>query len=311
MAIPKHDELREPILQYLSNKESVKMRDFIPPMASHFNLSEDEINQQYPTGNANIFYDRVTWALSYLFMAGLIEKPKRGLYNITPLGSELLKTPEKINEYVNKTVAARGQKEKQTQKTTSTIEIPSETSGQTPHEQLLDSYANIRQSIYSEILTTILSKTPNEFEKLVVALLQRMGYGGEIKDSGFVTKASNDEGIDGIIKEDILGFGRIHIQAKRYKRDICIGREDIQKFVGALAVAQSNKGVFITASYFAKTAIDYVKNLNSTTTIVLIDGNKLAEYIYDYGLGMQIESVIQIKKLDADYWDSMKDDEKS
>lgn len=135
-----------------------------------------------------------------------------------------------------------------------------------------------------------------------------MGYDGEIKDSGFVTKASNDEGIDGIIKEDVLGFGRI--QAKRYKLDICIGREDIQKFVGALA-SKSNKGVFITTSYFSKGAIDYVKNLHSSTTIVLNDGEKLAEYIYDYGLGMQIEDTLQIKKLDADYWDSMKDNEKS
>jgi restriction system protein len=137
-----------------------------------------------------------------------------------------------------------------------------------------------------------------------------MGYGGEIKDSGTVTKISNDEGIDGIVKEDILGFGRIHIQAKRYKLEDCIGREHIQKFVGALAVAQSNKGVFITTSYFAKTAIDSVKNLNGATTIVLIDGQELAKDIYDYGLGMQVEQVIEVKKLDADYWDNMKDDEK-
>ena len=140
-------------------------------------------------------------------------------------------------------------------------------------------------------------------------LLQKMGYGGEIKDSGFVTKASNDEGIDGIIKEDVLGLGRIHIQAKRYKVDSSIGREDIQKFVGALAGAQSNKGVFITTSHFSKGAIDYVKGLNNTTTIVLIDGDELAEYIYDYGLGMQVESVVEIKKLDTDFWDMMIDEQ--
>jgi len=311
MAIPKHDELREPILRLLSNESTIKMKDFITPLASYFNLTEEEVNKMYPTANANIFYDRVTWALSYLYMAGLVEKPQRGVYKITPEGVELLKTPDKINEYVNKAVAAREPKDKQTKKNGVEPEAYSEMSSQTPQEQLLASYNDIRNNVYSDILATILSKTPIEFEKLVVALLQRMGYGGEIKDSGIVTKASNDEGIDGIIKEDILGFGRIHIQAKRYKRDICIGREDIQKFVGALAVAQSNKGVFITTSYFAKTAIDYVKNLNGSTTIVLIDGNKLAEYIYDYGLGMQIEDTLQIKKLDADYWDSMKDDEKS
>ncbi|MFY7741542.1 MAG: restriction endonuclease [Flavobacterium sp.] len=135
-----------------------------------------------------------------------------------------------------------------------------------------------------------------------------MGYGGEIKNSGLVTKASNDGGIDGIIKEDVLGLGRIHIQAKRYKLESTVGREEIQKFVGALAVAQSNKGVFITTSYYSKGAIDYVNSLNGSTTIVLIDGEKLAEYIYDFGLGMQVEQTIEIKKLDADFWDSMKDE---
>ena len=190
------------------------------------------------------------------------------------------------------------------------VDIDSPQLSATPEEKLFLSYTNILKNIYSEILTTILSKTPTEFEKLVVMLLQKMGYGGEIKNSGLVTKVSNDGGIDGTIKEDILGFGRINIQAKRYKLDIPIGREDIQKFVGALAVAQSNKGVFITTSYFSKVAIDYVENLNGSTTIVLIDGKKLAEYIYDFGLGMQLEQVIEIKKLDFDFWDSMTDDNK-
>jgi restriction system protein len=286
----------------------MKTRDFVTPLAKNFNMSSEEVNQMYPTANAHIFYDRITWALSYLFMAGLVEKPKRGVYKISPKGSEMLNTPDKINSYVDKVVADREPKERQTKKNAPKLESYLEISSQTPQEQLLASYDNIRNNVYSDIIATILSKTPAEFEKLVVALLQKMGYGGEIKDSGIVTKMSNDEGIDGIIKEDILGFGRIHIQAKRYKQDICIGREDIQKFVGALAVAQSNKGVFITTSYFAKTALDYVKNLNGSTTIVLIDGNKLAEYIYGYDLGMQIENTLQIKKLDTDFWDNMEDE---
>lgn len=310
MAIPKHDELRVPLLRWLSGHDAMKTRDFVAPLAEQFKLTEEEINRMYPTANAHIFYDRITWALSYLFMAGLIEKPKRGVYRIAPKGIEMLKTPDKINEYVDKTVAARDSKEKPAKKKGTAAGNCPAASNQTPQEQLLESYADIRKNVYSDILTTILSKTPAEFEKLVVSLLQTMGYGGEIKDSGVVTKMSNDGGIDGIIKEDILGFGRIHIQAKRYKLDSSIGREEIQKFVGALAVAQSNKGVFITTAHFSKGAVDYVKNLNGTTTIVLIDGNKLAEYIYDYGIGMQIENIFEIKKLDADYWDSMKDDEK-
>jgi len=156
----------------------------------------------------------------------------------------------------------------------------------------------------------ILSKSPRAFENLVVELLQEMGYGGKLKNSGMVTQYSNDGGIDGIIKEDVLGLGRIHIQAKRYNPDTSISREDIQKFVGALAVAQSNKGVFITTSKFSKGAKAYVGNLNATTTIVLINGEQLANYIYEYGLGMQTERTVEIKKLDSDYWDEMEDDVK-
>ncbi|MGU9957357.1 MAG: restriction endonuclease [Arenicellales bacterium WSBS_2016_MAG_OTU3] len=142
----------------------------------------------------------------------------------------------------------------------------------------------------------------------MLKLLQRMGYGGGIKAAGEVTNYTNDKGIDGIIKEDVLGLGRIHIQAKRYAKDNSVGREEIQKFVGALAVAQSNKGVFITTSSYSKGASQYAEDLNGATTIVLIDGNKLAQYIYKYGLGMQVEQTFEIKKLDSDFWDSMEDE---
>ena len=138
-----------------------------------------------------------------------------------------------------------------------------------------------------------------------------MGYGGEVKNSGVVTQYTNDGGIDGVIKEDVLGLGRIHIQAKRYNRSNTVGREEIQKFVGALAVAQSNKGVFITTSAYSKSAIEYAASLHGSTTLVLIDGQKLAQYIYDYSLGMQTEQVIEIKKMDSDFWDSMQDSEKN
>ena len=136
-----------------------------------------------------------------------------------------------------------------------------------------------------------------------------MGYGGEIKQSGAVTSYTNDGGIDGVIKEDILGLGRIHIQAKRYALTNNVGREEIQKFVGALAVVQSNKGVFITTFSFSSGAISYAESLNSSTTLILIDGQQLAAYLYEYGVGLQVEQTIQIKKLDSEFWDSMENDE--
>lgn len=134
-----------------------------------------------------------------------------------------------------------------------------------------------------------------------------MGYGGQVKEAGQVTQYSNDGGIDGVIREDVLGLGRIHIQAKRYARGNTVGREAIQKFVGALAVAQSKKGVFITTSSYSAGAVAYANSLHGSTTVVLIDGQELATFLYDYGLGMQVEQTIEIKKLDGDFWDSMQD----
>lgn len=309
MAIPKHDDIRVPVMELLKNNGTMKLRDFTEPLAKHFKLTDEEVNEIYASGNGYIFYDRISWALSYLNMAGLLDKPKRGMYKINQTGIELLKTPNKVNEYIEKQIAKREPTRQYKKNTQEELKLDDTSSDLTPQEKLYASFSNIRKSVYTDILNTILSKTPAEFERLVVMLLQKMGYGGEIKNSGLVTKISNDGGIDGIIKEDVLGLGRIHIQAKRYKLDSGIGREEIQKFVGALAVAQSNKGVFITTSYYSKGALEYADNLNGMTTLVLIDGNQLAEHIYDYGLGMQIEQTIEIKKLDADFWDSMKDDE--
>jgi len=303
MAIPKHDDIRVPALKLLSGCESLKLNEFEAPLAMTFKLSEEELDQEYDSGNGKIFYDRISWALSYMNMAGLVKKPKRGVYQISDIGIEQLKTPNNVNAFIATQIDKR-----EPNKKSKLDSIETNNTNLTPQEELYDSCSKIRQSIRSEIVDVILSKSPREFEKLVVMLLQKMGYGGEVKEAAEVTKYTNDKGIDGIIKEDVLGLGRIHIQAKRYARANTVGRDEIQKFVGALAVAQSNKGVFITTSSYSSGAKEYVANLNGATTLVLIDGERLAQYIYEYGLGMQIEQTIEIKKLDSDFWDTMDDD---
>ena len=310
MSIPTHDEIRVPALKLLKEKGVLKLKDFEVPLAEGFNLTHDELIKMYDSGNGPVFYDRISWALSYLNMAGLTKKPKRAYYEITEDGMKALNTPEKVDEYITKKIQQRNQEKNiiSDENTTASNNIDDSNDDMTPSETIEISFKKIKNKIYNDILDTIISKSPREFEKLVVALLQKMGYGGEIKDSGEVTQYSNDNGIDGIIKEDVLGFGRIYIQAKRYQRDNKIGREDLNKFVGALAVAQSNKGVFITTSSFNKNAVEYASKLNSTTTLVLIDGEQLAKYIYDYSLGMQTKEIIEIKELDSDFWDFMEDD---
>lgn len=307
MPIPRYDEIMLPALKLLSDGEQRRPSYMEDVLSKSFNLTEAEINQMYESGNGPVFRDRISWALSSLNQAGAVSKPKRGVYKINELGIQLISEPDKFRENIDKQLKNRDT-EKKKNNVNKSIEIGPIKNELTPAESLYESFQGIKKSIYRELIDTILLKTPREFEKLVIQLLQKMGYGGEIQDSAVVTQYTNDKGIDGIIKEDILGFGRIHIQAKRYSINTNIQRDDIQKFVGALAVAQSEKGVFITTSDFTKGAYEYVASLNSTTKIVLINGEKLAEYIYDYGLGLQTEKIIEIKKLDSDFWDTMQDE---
>ncbi len=302
MAIPKHDAIRVPALELLQKQGTMQLKDFEMPLAEHFHLTDEDISREYDSGNGKIFYDRISWALSYMNMAGLLNKPKRGSYKISEIGIEQLKHPENLNNYINEQMAKRERPVKQH------TEDPDEARNLTPQEELYESSEKIRSATYEEILDVILSKEPREFENLVIMLLKKMGYGGEITNAGETTQYTNDKGIDGIIREDVLGLGRIHLQAKRYARNNTVGREEIQKFVGALAGANSKKGVFITTSTYTKGAIEFVDNLSGSTTLVLIDGKMLAEYIYDYGLGMQVEQTIEIKKLDSDFWDGMRDE---
>ena len=252
--IPQFDEIRIQALKILSTGTIMRAKELRIPLAQYFHLTDEEMNAWYPSGNGEIFLDRISWALSYLFIAGLVEKPKRGDYKITDKGLTMLSscTDEQINEYVKTTVNAKSQKKNSKIKDENSITNINSDNELTPQESLDNSYNNIKQSIQSEILATILSKKPQEFERLVVKLLQAMGYGGEVKNSGIVTKLSNDGGIDGIIKEDVLGFNHISIQAKRYALDNNVGRNEVQSFVGAVAGTSSKKGVLLLPQILPK-----------------------------------------------------------
>ncbi len=298
MSIPTHTQIRPPALQLLAKHETLILKEFRKLLAEQFNLTDKELSQKYNSGKGLMFDHRVSWALSGLKRAGLVLTPARGTYQISNQGKTMLgATQDEIKKYINEKLAKRTQ---------NTEENNQDVDSQTPEENLYSAFESIRESIYDDIIDTILSKSPKEFENLVMKLLQAMGYGGEIK--GIVTPHSNDGGIDGIIKEDVLGLGHIHIQAKRYAKDNKISREEIQKFVGALASVQSSKGVFITTSSYKDTAKEYADGL-SNVTVILIDGSQLAEYIYEYSLGMKVEQTIEIKKIDSDFWGLM-DDEK-
>lgn len=306
--IPQFDEMRIQALKELKTGVIMRAKDLRIPLAKHFQLTEEEKCARYPSGSGEIFLNRISWALSYLFIAGLVEKVQRGDYKISEKGLSMLSsyTEEQINKFVKETVNAKAPKRGSKNKNAKNISSHEGNDDErTPEEELEDSYNRIKQNVQSQILTTILSKQPQEFERLVVKLLQAMGYGGEVKNSGIVTKLSNDGGIDGIIKEDILGFNHISIQAKRYSIGNNVQRHEVQSFVGAVAGTPSKKGVFITTSDYTKGAMNYVESLNGSPTIILINGQQLTEYIYDYALGLQTEKVLKVMKMDMDYWDAM------
>ena len=308
MPLPSFDKLCLPILKLLASGETLRKAQLIEPLAVHFGLDADDVAQEYESGNGAIFADRISWALSYLALSGLLSRPKRGYYAITDLGRKYAqKDAAEVIAYVKQKMTERGRTHKIEGNEKETVAAAAEIAGITPTEQLEASFEAIRQEIYDEILSTILGKTPQAFEKLVVDLLQKMGYGGRLEKSAQVTRQSRDGGIDGEIREDVLGLGRIFIQAKRYQTDKGIGRPDIQGFVGALQGQNADKGIFITTAYYTPDALRYVQNL-AATRVVLIDDRQLAEYIYRYDVGMQTEQVFTVKKLDGDFWDEMPDD---
>lgn len=311
MTIPRYDEIQYPLLRFLADGVVRKKADLEQPMATHFGLTDEDRSLEYDSKNGAIFYDRVSWALSYLCLSGMLSRPRRAHYQITDVGRHFANDLESMRTEVARRITERGSARQRPTSTTPQATLapqPTEpSSDQTPQEILYQAADSIRSSICDDILATILGKTPRAFEHLVTQLLQRMGYGGGIAGAALVTPYTNDGGIDGVIREDILGLGRIHIQAKRYAIEHTVHREQIQNFVGALAVAQSKKGVFITTSSFSRGAEEYAASLNGTTNIVLINGQQLARYIYDFGLGMQEEQTIVIRKLDGDFWDQFPD----
>ncbi len=178
--------------------------------------------------------------------------------------------------------------------------ITIETIEQTPEENLDRAYQRIRKSLASELINKVVELSPAFFERLVVELLVKMGYGGSIKDAGKAMGKSGDEGIDGTIKEDKLGLDIIYIQAKKWKPGNIVGRPELQKFVGALAGQGAKKGIFITTSTFTKEALDYTPR--NETKIVLIDGTQLAQLMIDYNLGCTTQQTYELKKIDSDYF---------
>lgn len=303
MPIPDYESIMLPLLQVLADGEQHKLQNLYEKMAQHFNLNEEEKKRLLPSGRITYIVSRTGWAKTYLKMAGLVDTPRRGYVEITDRGREVLSSNvDKIDNSFLERYPEFLEFKSRTRKKNGDSNLEIEKDDQTPEESLEENYKKLRAKLGDDLLENVRSMDPYRFERMVIDLLISMGYGSALQSRGFVTQASNDEGVDGLINEDKLGLDKIYIQAKRYKAGNNIGRPEIQKFAGALDGQGATKGVFITTSGFSRDARDFAHNL-SNKTIVLVDGEELAELMIDSDVGVSVEKVYRIKKVDSDYFE--------
>lgn len=301
MAMPDFQSLMMPLLAFCAEGNDVKNKDAIDYLSNLFRLSLVEQQQKLPSGRQKVFDNRVAWAKAHLKMAGLLEATERGIFKITPQGLALLHAPPpQLNlAFLQSIPAYQYAKSSRLPEALSPLLPVRDTQIQTPHEIIETAYQDLSFRLADELLDRIKHNTPTFFEKLVVELLLKMGYGGTRADAGAAIGKSGDEGIDGIIKEDRLGLDAVYIQAKRWKDTV--GRPEIQKFVGALHGQRAKKGIFITTSRFSQEAEDYVAKIDNK--IALIDGKSLCQLMIEYDIGVAPEVSYTIKRIDSDYFE--------
>jgi restriction system protein len=306
--IPDFQTIMLPLLKQISDGKEYKLDTVVDLMAKEFKVTDEERKELLPSGQTFVFGSRVGWARTYLKKAGLIETPKRGYLKITDSGLNVLKqNPSGINiaylKQFPKFIEWQNERKDDNQNDVNdVIAQPIESIiTQTPEELLESSYQSIRKDLAQEILDKILNLSPAFFERLVVELLVKMGYGGSIQDAGKAIGKSGDEGIDGTIKEDKLGLDVIYIQAKRWQPGNVVGRPEIHKFIGALVGQGAKKGIFITTSSFTKDAIGFIPR--NETKIVLIDGMQLSQMMIDHNVGVTLQHLYEIKRIDNDYFE--------
>ena len=277
MAIPDYQTIMLPLLKFASDGKEHSLEEARGKMASIFSLTDEEKKALLPSGRQTIFSNRVAWAKVYLHHAGILNSPRRGYFQISERGREILsenprdlnvKYLERFPEFIEFRTTDKKPKK-------AAAQVQTESDEETPEEMLESAYQRLRADLTADVLGRLKSCSPEFFERLVVEVLLKMGYGGSRTEAGEAIGASGDEGIDGIINEDRLGLDVIYLQAKRWQGTV--GRPEIQKFVGALHGKRAKKGIFITTGTFSTEALDFVSKIESK--VALIDGKQLAGMI--------------------------------
>jgi len=303
--MPSWEGFMIPTLRVLSDGIERHWRDFQPLVANEARLTEQQQTQMLPSGKGLTFHNRIGWGVSFLTNVGALQRPKRGHYQITDAGRELIRLfPNGARERDVKALGLDPDSPIRVYQASApraintgpVIEVNAE--ALTPIEQVQSGIERIHEEVATDLLTRLQGKEPGFFEQAVVDLLLAMGYGGTT-GTGNVTQLSNDGGIDGVIDQDILGLNRVYIQAKRYADGNTVGRPDLQAFVGALS-GKADSGVFITTSRFSEGAQTYAENV--PTRIILINGKRLTSLMIRYGVGVQARETYKVVEVDEDFF---------
>lgn len=306
--IPTQDQFHVAVLAVLAeisegHKQEIKERVF-----SRLQVSEVARNLVTPEGNRRI-ETPFSFSLSALTIAKLTERTGRGIYRITDAGRKV--AARNLTAYSEKDMEewpawASYWEEKRARIANSSGGVsttPAATEDNDPYQTILTAEQALRSEVETELRRRLQESSPEFFERAVIELLWAMGYGGEHGKKRHVGQ-SNDGGIDGIIQQDALGLSNVYIQAKRYADNNSVGGPTIQQFIGALAVQNADRGVFITSSTFTAAAKEAARKVTGKN-VVLIDGIKLTSLMVSYGIGVRSKRNIEVFEIDDEFFDDI------
>lgn len=305
--LPKFHEFLAPILRYASDGKEHGLSETIDEMSRQFNLSEEQRNLLMPSGKRTYIYDRVSWAITYLVQAGLLVRTGRSTYKISDLGKGEAKIiPEKITHkylekfesYLNfKRLKHSEEENRMGGEELREIDL-------TPDEEIERILEGRNKILAQELLSTLVKIDPSDFERVIISLVLALGYGRNFEETAKVLGKPGDQGVDGVISQDKLGFDKIYLQAKRWGLGKTVGAREIREFIGALTTKHAKKGIFITTARFTKEAIETAQR-DPDHTIILIDGNTLAEMMIENNVGIKETRKYTLKEIDGDYFESL------
>ena len=299
MALPTFQQLMLPTLERLcAHRDAVLVVQLEDEVAKALRLSTEELARVLPSGQQSVFSNRLNWARSYLAKAGLLESPRRGAYRATERARKLVaERPAEIDLEVlsryPEFVAWR-----EAQKAAGVVGAPDERDS--PEEMIARTTEAINVELARELMLRVRSCTPAFFERLIVDLLVKMGYGGGRAEMGKALGRSGDGGLDGVIKEDELGLDVVYVQAKRWAPESPVPLREVRDFLGSLEGHHASKGVFVTTSHFPTSAYDFVSRVSKR--VVLVDGVELSALMMRHKLGVRTKDVYEIKRIDEGYF---------